>query len=161
MGLETAHPEALRRLEKRLSLDEFAAAAEALCLRGVALRVFLMVGPPFVPAVEQEAWLERSVAFAFDCGASVVSLIPTRGGNAPLDALVAAGEFALPQLSDLERAVEAVLPGGRGRVLADLWDLERFARCPQCLPPRHDRLQRANLEQVLSPPVACDACAGA
>ena len=49
MGLETAHPAALDRLNKRFTLERFAQAARALDDRGVALRVFLLISPPFVP----------------------------------------------------------------------------------------------------------------
>jgi len=159
MGLETAHPEALRRLDKGVTVGQFATAAEALRTRGVALRVFLLVGPPFVAPEEQDAWLLRSVETAFECGASVVSLIPTRGGNPPLDAMIEAGAFHTPRLADLERGFEAALAAarGRGRVFADLWNLARFAGCERCLPARRERLHRANLEQRLGDPVACDA----
>src|SRR6185369_9526339 len=75
MGLETAHPVALERLHKRMTLDEFVRAARALNRRDVALRAFVLIAPPFVPDDEQEDWLLRSVDVAFDAGASVVSLI--------------------------------------------------------------------------------------
>ena len=81
----------------------------ALGQRAVALRVFLLVSPPFVPRAEQDEWLARSVDFAFDCGAAVVSLIPTRPGNGALEALAAAGHFAPPTLADLERSLDLAL----------------------------------------------------
>ena len=55
MGLETAHPDALERLNKRMTLDQFRRAAGAARRRDVALRVFVLVAPPFVPASEQAA----------------------------------------------------------------------------------------------------------
>jgi len=72
---------------KVVEQGSFARAADALRARGVALRVFLLVFPPFVPAREQELWLGRSVDAAFACGASAVSLIPLRLGNGSLEAL--------------------------------------------------------------------------
>ena len=69
MGLETAHPAALDALNKRMTLDDFARQRSALRRRGVSLRVFLLIAPPFVPAEEQDAWLLQSVAFAEACGA--------------------------------------------------------------------------------------------
>src|SRR5262249_42201846 len=93
MGLETVHPEALEKLHKRMTLDRFRRAAGALQARGVALRVFLLIAPPFVPPREQTDWLLRSVDEAFSCGASVISLIPTRSGNGAMESLVAVGDF--------------------------------------------------------------------
>ena len=89
MGLETAHPEALERLHKHMTVEEFAAAANRLKDRGVSLRVFLLISPPFVPFVDQDDSLLASIDVAFSCGASVVSLIPTRTGNGALEALEA------------------------------------------------------------------------
>ena len=57
MGLETAHPGALERLNKRVTLEGFARAAAELRRRDVALRVFVLIAPPFVPVDEQDAWL--------------------------------------------------------------------------------------------------------
>ncbi len=104
MGLETAHPVALERLHKRITLERFAHAAAELRRRDVALRVFLLISPPFIPADEQDAWLLRSIDFAFDCGASVVSLVPTRSGNGAMEALRDEGQFRMPTLDDIERS---------------------------------------------------------
>jgi archaeosine synthase beta-subunit len=158
MGLETAHPAALERLHKRMTLDLFARAADALRRRQIDLRVFVLVHPPFVPAGERDEWVSRSVAFAFACGASAVTLIPSRPGNGALESLAEDGLFAPPALSDLERVFDAILAGAAGRVFADLWDIERLATCPSCAGRRRDRLQRMNLEQQLQPSVRC-ACA--
>ena len=67
------------------------ARRRALAAHGVGLRVFLLVHPPFVPRDEQDAWLRRSIDVAIDGGASVISLIPTRGDNGAMAALAAAG----------------------------------------------------------------------
>jgi hypothetical protein len=160
MGLETAHPAALRHLNKRMTLDQFARAADCLGECAVALRAFVLVSPPFVPRAEQDEWLLRSVDFAFDCGATAVSLIPTRPGNGALEALAAAGQFASPTLADLERSFDLALARSRGRVFADLWDLGRFAECRECLDERAQRLRLMNLEQRTKPRRDCPACAG-
>jgi archaeosine synthase beta-subunit len=159
MGLETAHPAALDRLHKRFTLERFALAARALDDHGVALRVFLLISPPFVPSHEQDAWLLRSVDAAFSCGASVVSLVPTRPGNGAIDALADAGWFRAPDLDDIERSFTLALrhARGRGRVFVDVWDLERFAQCPHCTAGRRDRLQAMNLEQRVLPTRPCPA----
>ena len=159
MGLETAHPGALQSLNKRMTLDQFAGAAEALLGRGVSVRAFVLVFPPFVPRAEQDEWLVRSVDFAFACGASVVSLIPTRPGNGTLEALAAAGSFEAPSLTDVERSFSLALASAGGRVFADLWDLGPLAECAACLPARKERLRLMNLQQRAHPLLACAVCA--
>jgi radical SAM enzyme (TIGR01210 family) len=160
MGLETAHPSALDRLNKRFTLEEFASAARGLAERGVALRVFLLISPPFVPADEQDAWLCRSVDAALTCGASVVSLVPTRSGNGTVEALADENAFRSPTLVDIERsaALAQTHAEGRGRIFVDIWDLERFAPCAACLGVRRARLQAINLEQSMQPTYECAAC---
>lgn len=160
LGLETVHPEVLPRLNKRMTLADFQRAAAFLVHAGVALRVFVLVGLPFVEEREALDWTCRSIHFAFDCGASAVSLIPTRVGNGALEALAGRGEFAQPGLASLESALDFGLQLGRGRVFADLWDLERFGRCADCLPARAARLRETNLRQTVRPRVACPACGG-
>jgi radical SAM enzyme (TIGR01210 family) len=157
MGLETAHPGALEQLHKRMTVEQFARAADALTARGVVVRVFLLIASPFIPSSEQREWLLQSVDAAFDCGAAVVTLIPTRTGNGALDALAADGSFTPPTLEDVEDSVGLALgrARGRGRLFVDLWDLERFAQCPACLDRRRDRLHAMNLEQRILPPVTC------
>ncbi len=160
MGLETVHPEVLPRLNKRMTLDDFARAATFLRHHGIALRVFVLVGLPFVAEEEGLFFSCRSVEFAFDCGAAAVSLIPTRPGNGALEALQERGEFAPPTLGALETAVAFGLRLRRGRVFADLWNLEQFSRCASCFPARARRLRRMNLGQVIAPPVDCPVCGG-
>ena len=156
LGLETAHEASLERLNKRMTVSDFSKAARFLQQNAIALRVFLLVHPPFIPIAEQEAWIHRSIDLAFDSGASVVSLIPTRVGNGALDALRDAGLFREPTLRELEAAFEYGLSLRRGRVLADLWDLERFSKCGLCFGPRRDRIERMNGTQVLEARVRCE-----
>lgn len=167
MGLETTHPGALAGLHKRFTLDQFADAAAQVRRAGADLRVFLLVGVPFIPPAGQLAWTQRSVATAFDLGATAVSLIPTRPGNGALEALADTADFIAPTLDDLEAALDAAIPLGRARsnagvtdirVFADLWDLERLAACPSCAASRRARLAAMNLEQRVLPRVRCDAC---
>lgn len=157
MGLETVHPDVLPKLNKRMTLDQFSRAAEFLRRHDIALRVFVLVKPPFLHESEAVEWASRSTKFAFDCGASVVSLIPTRLGNGALETLEARGDFAPPKLSTFEAAFDDALAQRRGRVFADTWDLERFADCPACLAARQARLERMNFLQSLEPAVTCTA----
>ena len=161
LGLETAHPDALDRLNKRFTVGGFRDAAAALVARDIAVRVFLLISPPFVPEPEQDDWLRRSLDVAFESGASVVSLVPTRGGNGAIDRLSDLGLFRAPVLDDIERSIELSLvhARARGRVFVDLWDLERFASCPQCVASRRQRLHAMNLEQRFAPRLRCSACA--
>jgi radical SAM enzyme (TIGR01210 family) len=158
MGLETAHPEVLERLNKRMTLDRFRRAAEFLAAEGIDLRAFILVRPPWLSEEEGLEWAKRSLDFAFECGASVCSLIPTRAGNGAMEALARSGEFAPPCLSSLESALEYGLRLGAGRVFADLWDIEQFSRCESCSADRIARLRRMNAEQGVLPPLPCDRC---
>lgn len=164
LGLETVHPGALARLNKGMDLADFGAAAARLRERGIAVRAFVQVGLPLIPREEAVDWAVASVAHALEAGAEHVALIPTRGGNGALELLAERGEFAPPSLADLERALERALELPLTRagavVTADLWDLERFARCRSCLPARRERLRRMNLTGQLEPVVTCPVCAG-
>jgi hypothetical protein len=170
MGLETAHPEALEKLHKHMTVEQFAAAARQLEEREVSLRVFLLISPPFVAPADQDESLLASVDVAFSCGASVVSLIPTRPGNGALEALENDLLFRPPRLRDIERGFAAGLKRRQSsdqsarrsdeRLFVDLWDLERFATCRHCLEVRRARLQRMNLEQRVIPEIACEYCSG-
>ena len=126
LGLETAHPEVLSKLNKGFDLRQFSRAAEFLAAERIALRAFLLVNPPFLCGPTALEWVVKSAAFAFECGASAVALIPTRVGNGALERLRESGEFLPPTLLELEAAQEAVLALGRGRVFADTWGLSRF-----------------------------------
>ena len=160
MGLETAQPNVLAKLNKRMTLEQFRRAAESLRENEIPLRVFVLVKPPFLDEIEALRWARRSVDFAFDCGAAAVSLIPTRFGNGALETLARRGEFSPPKLSTLEAALEYGIRLKRGRVFADLWDLEIFSDCAECFQERCGRLHRVNLEQALRPPVVCKRCRG-
>ncbi|HYR45453.1 MAG TPA: radical SAM protein [Thermoanaerobaculia bacterium] len=158
MGLETAHPEALAMLNKRMTLADFRRAAQRLASDGIGLRVFVLLGLPLVPAAEAVFWVRRSLETAFDAGATAVTIIPTRTGNGALEALAEQGEFTTPALEDLEETVAFGIALGRGRVFADLWDLEKLRRCAACYPARAERLRVINRTQVVPPSVSCARC---
>jgi radical SAM enzyme (TIGR01210 family) len=168
MGLETAHPGILEKLNKRMTLDDFARAAQWLREHEIDLRAFILVQPPFMNPQEALHWAERSLDFAFDCGATAASLIPTRAGNGAMEALAAAGEFRAPRLEIVEAAMQYGLEQRRGRVFVDLWDLRQAsenqaprasAECGECYRPRIERLHAMNLRQVAVAPVKCETCA--
>jgi radical SAM enzyme (TIGR01210 family) len=155
MGLETVHPEVLPRLNKRMTLAQFAAAANFLRREAIDLRVFVLVKPPFLDEATALVWAKRSLDFAAECGAAVTVLIPTRDGNGAMEALAAQGLFAPPRLETLEESQNHGIALGRGRVFADLWDLERLNYCEACFPRRRERLARINLSQCLEPLELC------
>jgi radical SAM enzyme (TIGR01210 family) len=139
MGLETAQPEVLESLNKGMTLDQFEQAAERLRRESIALRAFVLVKPPFTTEEDALHWACKSIDFAFDCGAGVVSLIPVRAGNGAMDELQRAGQFSPPKLSTVVEAFEYGLRRGRGRVFVDLWNVV------------DERLSRMNLEQRILP----------
>ena len=160
LGLETIHPEVLPRLHKKFELAHFTLAAEFLRKENIAVRAFILVKPPFLTEAEGLEWAVKSAEFAFSRGASVVSLIPTRGGNGALERLQETHDFTPPKLVTLERAQERALNLRGGRVFADLWDLQQFSRCPTCFEQRRQRLNAINLSQALVPTIDCAACGG-
>jgi radical SAM enzyme (TIGR01210 family) len=160
MGLETAHEKVLGLLNKGFDLAQFALASSRLRRERISMRAFLLVNPPFMPPAEALDWVVKSADFAFSCGATAVSVIPTRAGNGAMDRLLESGEFVPPDLSDLEAAQSRAIALGKGRVFADTWDLGQFSRCEHCLERRVERLQCVNLTQRDLPPVACRSCGG-
>jgi hypothetical protein len=144
IGLETAHPQVLVKLNKRMTVDDFREAAAFLRDHDIDVRAFILLQPPFMQAGEAVEWACRSIDTAFDAGAAVCSIIPTRGD-------------AQPALDRLESAIEYGVCLDRGRVFADLWDIERFYTCT-CSPARAARLRAMNETQRIPPPVVC-ACA--
>jgi radical SAM enzyme (TIGR01210 family) len=156
MGLETVHPEVLPRLNKRMTLDDFARATRFLVGRGIPVRAFILLRPPPLDETEGLDWARRSIDWAQGEGVECCVVIPARAGNGAMDELQAQGLFSPPTLASLERAVEHGIARKRGRVFADLWDVERSFRCARCGPARAERLARMNLEQTILPRVECE-----
>jgi radical SAM enzyme (TIGR01210 family) len=159
MGLETAHPEVLSRLNKRMTLDQFSTAANFLCRNGIDVRVFILVQPPYMQAADALPWAERSLDFAMEHGATAAVLIPTRAGNGAMEELMASSQFSLPALHTLESAMEYGLSLKAGRVFADLWGLRES--CADCHAQRVARLRQMNLQQLLLDRIPCARCCGA
>ena len=159
MGLETAHPEVLKRLNKQMTLDLFAASAKSLRVQGIELRAFILVQPPFMKPDESLHWAQRSLDFAFDCGATAATLIPARGGNGAMETLERTGNFVPPRLALLESAIEHGIGLQRGRVFSDLWDIRRAPPvCAHCFPARIERLAAVNLQQRVLAAIECAQC---
>lgn len=127
MGLETVDPEVLPQLNKRMTLEQFSGAAEFLRKHQIDLRVFILVQPPFASSKDAAYWAQRSLDFAFDCGATAATLIPTRGGEVP------------PSIETLEECMRYGIGLKRGRVFGDLWEVPESETTM--------RLRRMNLTQ--------------
>ena len=154
IGLETAHPGVLTRLNKKMTVESFRRAADFVRQHDIALRVFVLLSPPFMPGNEAVEWACRSIDLAAECGATACTVIPTRGGNGAMEAI--GTEFTPPRLPALEAAIEYGLSRGDMRVFADVWDIERFFDCV-CSSERAARLAAMNREQRVQSRVTC-AC---
>jgi archaeosine synthase beta-subunit len=160
VGLETIHPTAMAHLNKRLDLARFDKAARFLSDNEIDLRVFVLLGAPYVPVDESVEWAVRTVEYAAERGASVVSIIPVRGGNGEMERLASLGHFTPSTLSQLEGALDRCLRFAPTVVTADLWDAERLATCVECSSTRVHRLRRINVTGHAEPPIACTTCGG-
>lgn len=160
IGLETTHPAAIEHLNKRLSLTRFAQAAGFLADHAIALRTFVLLNPPYVPAQEAVQWTVHAVEYAARRGAAVVAIIPVRTGNGEVDRLQALGHYTPPTLSGLEDALDRCLGVAPTVVTVDLWDAHRLATCSDCSSARIDRLARINLTGRSEPRITCSACGG-
>lgn len=147
MGLETVHPEVLPRLNKQMTLDDFARATRELRADGIAVRAFILVRPPFLTDAEGLEWAKRSLDFAFGLGVECCSLIPTRDGNGAMEELARQGHFAPPSLDALEAALEYGLSLRAGRVFLDLWDIGMVSPNAPNRAARVARLAGMNLSQ--------------
>jgi radical SAM enzyme (TIGR01210 family) len=158
VGLETIHPAAAAQLNKRLDLARFDSAARLLSDSGIDLRVFVLLGAPYVPVDETVAWTVRTVEYAVERGASVVSIIPVRAGNGELERLQGLGHFTLPTLTQLEQSLDLSLEFTSSVVTGDLWDVDRLPACERCQAERVERLRRVNISGRAEPRISCDAC---
>jgi archaeosine synthase beta-subunit len=160
MGLETIHPVAAARLNKRLDLARFDRAMETLAADAIDVRVFVLLGAPHVEPRQSVEWTVRTVEYAVSRGAAVVSIIPVRGGNGEMERLAALGAFTPPTLVQLEDALDGCVQIRGTVVTADLWDVEQLATCAYCRAARAERLRRINVSGRAEPRVPCDRCGG-
>jgi len=151
MGLETIHPEVLPRLNKRMTLADFASAVRSLRAQEIAVRAFILVRPPFLTDDEGLEWAKRSIDFAFSRDVGCCSLIPTRAGNGAMEELERLELFTPPSLDTLEQALEYGLALRAGRVFLDIWDIKRVSPQANNRAARIARLARMNLTQRLEP----------
>jgi archaeosine synthase beta-subunit len=162
VGLETIHPIAAAHFNKRLDLARFDRAARFLADNDIDLRVFVLLGAPYVPDDESVEWTVRGAEYAAQRGASVVSIIPVRPGNGEIERLEELGHFTAPTLLQLEQALDrCILGAGQSAEVvftADLWDVDRLSACSDCRAQRIDRLRRINVTGLAERSVSCDRC---
>ena len=157
LGLETAHPTILDRLNKRMTRNDFRRAVGFLREHDIDVRTFILLRPPFLSGAEGVEWALRSIEFAFDAGVQCASVVPTRSGNGLMQRLEREGHFDPPSMASVETVLEEGVRMNRGRVFMDLWDLDRFYECDTCGPKRRERLRRMNHTQTVQPSIKC-AC---
>ena len=158
IGLESIHPVAFAECNKRLELPRFERAVEFLRRNEIDVRVFVLLGAPHVPPAETVEWTTRTVEYAVSHGASVVSIIPVRGGNGELERLEALGLFAPPTLVQLEEALRNTIGLADAVVTADLWDIERLPGCANCRDDRIERIRGASLTGQMQAAGDCASC---
>jgi len=155
VGLETVNPEILKRLNKSMTLENFAGSVNFLMEHDIFTRAFILLRPPFLPESEGVFWAERSLDFAFSAGVECCVVIPVRPGNGAMDRLLEQGYFTPPDIRSLEKVLEYGIEQQAGRVFADLWDLKLFSKCDVCLDERIRRLSEMNLSQKFSKRIKC------
>ena len=149
MGLETAHPAVLEKLNKRMTVEQFARAADALRSRDIDLRVFLLVQPPFMPPHETMEWTQaiRSMLCTFRIAARQrQASSPTRGGQRRDGDAGTARRVRAPHARNhgSRDDLRIELSETSGRVFAGSYGIciaMRRSRCVQCWPARIERLQ--------------------
>lgn len=158
IGLETAHPEVLSRMNKQMNLDDFYKAVNFLTTHDIRSRAFILLRPPFLSEDEGIYWANKTLDVAFEAGVDCAVIIPTRSGNGAMEWLEKHDYFAPPTISSLEQVMEYGLQHHSGRVFADLWDIDQFSHCSTCLEERKNRLAWMNRHQTVPTRIIC-SCA--
>lgn len=155
IGLETVNREVLRKLNKKMSLNDFIDAVNFLNRNSIKSRSFILLRPPFLSEEDGIYWAERSIDFAFSAGVECCTVIPVRAGNGAMNVLLEKGHFSPPDIHSLETVLEYGIGLKAGRVFADVWDLGLFSSCKKCIDKRTNRLISMNLSQKIYDPVKC------
>ena len=155
IGLETAHPELINKLNKKMTLEDFKKSVAFLTKNNINTRAFILLKPPFLSEEEGIYWAEKSIGFAFDAGVECCTVIPVRVGNGVLDYLQKTNHFSLPTIQSLETVLEYGIELKKGRIFADTWDLDLFSNCDKCLNERIERITEINLNQKIIEPINC------
>lgn len=149
IGLETVHPEILRKLNKHVTTDVFRNSVLFLTRNGIRTRAFILLRPPYLSESEGIIWAQKSIDFAFDSGVECCIIIPVRAGNGAMEELMKTGDFHLPKIESLESVLQYGINLKAGRVFADTWDLGLFSTCLECLEQQISRINVMNLNQEI------------
>ena len=155
IGLETVHPEVLVKLNKQMTMEDFTNSVSYLNKNGIRSRAFILLKPPFMSESEGVYWAKKSIDFAFGVGVECCTVIPVRAGNGAMDLLMKNGDFSVPDIHSLETVLEYGILLNKGRVFADVWDLDIFSSCDKCIEERTMRLIIMNQHQRISSCVKC------
>jgi hypothetical protein len=155
VGLETVHPEVLHKLNKQMTLSDFKRAIHFLSQNNLSSRAFILLRPPFLSEREGIYWAKKSIDFAFESGVECCTVIPVRAGNGAMDILMKNGDFNMPNIHSLEEVLEYGIELQKGRVFADVWDLQIFSNCEKCINQRINRLTLMNLSQCIGDRITC------
>ncbi len=147
MGLETVHPEILRALNKKMTLDDFRNAAIFLNNHQIKIRTFILLGLPLLSKAESSLWAKKAIDFAFEVEVECCAVIPTRTGNGAMDYLNDQGNFDEPDIKTLVDVVEYGVGLAKGRVFGDTWDLEKFIKPNDGFEDSKLRLEELNFTQ--------------
>lgn len=159
MGLETAEPEVLRKLNKQMTVDDFRRAVEICHRQNVFIRAFVLLQPPWLDRASALSWCQATIDVAREMGVQHVSVIPVRAGNGALEQLAESGEFVLPTAAMLETILKQNLSNEYCLVTVDLWDWDVLrGTCSACSHARCSRLAQMNLQRQNLPPVLCEKC---
>jgi hypothetical protein len=157
LGLESIHPNVLPKLNKSLTIEHFQKATTFLKRNKIGMRAFVLLNPPFlVDEKENIEWAIRTVAFAFECGVGICSVIPTRVGNGIMEVLQKRGDYVTTTLNALEEVLARSLALHQGKVFADTWDIGFLSGCDQCFEARKNRLEQMNLTQKFVEKIKCN-----
>lgn len=159
MGLEVADTALLAMLNKKMTLGMFRRATGFLKERGVLVKAFILVKPPFVGEGEALLLGRETVDFARKVGADTVSLIPTVTTPGVMEDLQRDRFFAPPHLRTLYEVVRHALDEGGLRVLVDLWEFDDLPGCGSCKGALRDAFVEVNTGQRL-PRVDCSCIRG-
>ena len=155
IGLETVNTEVLEKLNKRMTLEDFAGSVNFLLENDIFTRAFILLRPPFLSESEGVFWAKRSLDFAFNTGVECSVIIPVRSGNGAMDQMAENGFYNPPDLRSLEKVIEYGIEKQAGRVFADTWDLRLFSKCDICFGDRTKRLIEMNLGQRYIRQIKC------
>jgi radical SAM enzyme (TIGR01210 family) len=159
MGLETVEPQILRRLNKRMRIEDFSKAVKECQQHNVDVRAFVLLQLPWLAPAEALAWCCRSIDTAIQLGVRHVSVIPMRIGNGAMDTLAQQGFFEVPRAAALEKIMQEYWACTDSLVTVDTWDWTQLAGlCAECSMKRRQRLVQMNTSRKWLEPISCAKC---